>query len=90
MTSHSMRSSTAAPFSTKCHLRWLLSVRKPKTSDFLRVKFRCFASKVRRFASKKSDVFGFPKPLLQKKFCVFLLHFLHQSLKSPLFIGDFG
>ena len=68
----------------------MLSVRKPKTSDFFEVKFRCFASKVRRFASEKSDVFEFPKPLLQKKFCVFLLHFLHQSLKFPLYIGNFG
>ena len=66
-----------------------LPVRKPKTSDFFEVKFRCFASKVRRFASKKSDVLHFRSQLFKKKFCVFLLHFLHQSLKPPLYIGDF-
>ena len=60
-----------------------------KTSDFLRIKLRCFASKVRRFASKKSDVLHFRSQLFKKKFCVFLLHFLHQSLKTPLYIGDF-
>ena len=66
-----------------------LPVRKPKTSDFFEVKFRCFASKVRRFASKKSDVLHFRSLLLQKKFFVFLLHFLHQSLRTPLYIGNF-
>ena len=30
-----------------------------KTSDFFEQKYRCFASKVRMFASKKSDVFVF-------------------------------
>ena len=64
-------------------------VRKPKTSDFFEVKFRCFAPKVRRFATKKSDVLHFRSLSLQKKFCVFLLHFLHQSLRFPLYIGDF-
>ena len=33
--------------------------RKLKTSDFFGIKFRCFALKVRMFASKKSDVFIF-------------------------------
>ena len=72
-------------------------VRRPsgsqKTSDFLREKFRCFASKVRRFASKKSDVFSFrslSSSSLLKKVFKKKLHFLHQSLKFPLFIGDFG
>ena len=31
-----------------------------KTSDFFGQKYGCFASKVRMFASKKSDVFEFP------------------------------
>ena len=35
------------------------SFRKMKTSDFFGVKFRCFASKVRRFVAKKSGVFDF-------------------------------
>ena len=34
--------------------------RNPKTSDFFGQKYGCFASKVRMFASKKSDVFEFP------------------------------
>ena len=38
---------------------------------------------------KEVRCFAFPEPTLQKKFCVFLLHFLHQSLKTPLYIGDF-
>ena len=32
-----------------------------KTSDFFGQKYGCFASKVRMFASKKSDVFDFRK-----------------------------
>ena len=64
-------------------------IRHSKTSDFFEVKFRCFAPKVRRFASKKSDVLHFRSLLLQKKFFVFLLHFLHQSLRTPLYIGNF-
>ena len=52
--------------------------RNPKTSDFFGQKYGCFASKVRMFASKKSDVFEFPflwdvsafflLPLPKKKF----------------------
>ena len=64
-----------------------------KTSDFFEVKFRCFASKVWRFASKKSDVFSFrslSSSSLPKKFSKKNLHFLHQSLRTPLFIGIFG
>ena len=67
----------------------LSQIRHSKTSDFFEVKFRCFALKVRRFASKKSDVLHFRSLLLQKKFFVFLLHFLHQSLRTPLYIEDF-
>ena len=36
--------------------------RKLKTSDFFEGKFRCFASKVRRFYAKKSDVSVLPAP----------------------------
>ena len=67
-----------------------ISYGKSKTSDFLRVKFRCFASKVRRFDAKKSDVFAFPKRTPPEKVLCFSPTFLHQSLKFPLFIGDFG
>ena len=35
---------------------------KVKTSDFFETKFRCFASKVRRFMPKKSDVFAKKSP----------------------------
>ena len=42
------------------------SFRKMKTSDFFGVKFRCFASKVRMFLSKKSDVFDFQKRFRMK------------------------
>ena len=67
-----------------------LPVRKPKTSDFFEVKFRCFASKVRRFASKKSGVLHFRSLLSPEKVLCFSPAFLHQSLKGPLFIGYFG
>ena len=67
-----------------------LPVRKPKTSDFFEVKFRCFASKVRRFASKKSGVLHFRSLLSPKKVLCFSPTFLHQSLKVPLFVGYFG
>ena len=67
----------------------VLSVRKPKTSDFFEVKFRCFDSKVRRFTSKKSDVLHFRTLSPRKKFLKKSLHFLHQSLRTPLYIGDF-
>ena len=44
---------------------------KEKTSDFFEVKFRCFALKVRRFASKKSDVLHFRSLLFKKSFLIF-------------------
>ena len=75
--------------------------RKWKTSDFFGQKCRGFASKVRMFLSKKSDVFDFRFPTFSlwettlrcspinffwKKF----LHFLHQPSKHPVFTGSFG
>ena len=63
--------------------------RNPKTSDFFGQKYGCFASKVRMFASKKSDVFEFPflwdvsafflLPPPKKKSFVKILHFLHHT-----------
>ena len=41
-----------------------------KTSDFFEAKFRCFASKVRRFMPKKSDVFA-KKVRISRLFCRF-------------------
>ena len=67
-----------------------LPVRKPKTSDFFEEKFRCFASKVRRFTSKKSGVLHFRSLLSPKNVLCFSPTFLHQSLKVPLFVGYFG
>ena len=46
-------------FITKCAGSMDSPFRKSKTSDFFDTKYGCFASKVRRFASKKSDVFSF-------------------------------
>ena len=43
---------------------------KVKTSDFFEAKFRCFASKVRRFMPKKSDVFA-KKVRISRLFCRF-------------------
>ena len=43
---------------------------KVKTSDFFEAKFRCFASKVRRFMPKKSDVFA-KKVRIPRLFCRF-------------------
>ena len=43
---------------------------KVKTSDFFEAKFRCFASKVRRFMPKKSDVFA-KKVRISSLFCRF-------------------
>ena len=39
-----------------------------KTSDFFGQKYGCFASKVRMFASKKSDVFKSPYHLVGEQF----------------------
>ena len=79
--------------------------RKTKTSDFFGQKYGGFASKVRRFASKKSDVLHFPYtttkslplPLWKlsrhsskKIFCENVLHFLHPFTKLPLCTGFFG
>ena len=57
-------------FITKCAGSMDSPFRKSKTSDFFGVKYRCFASKVRRFASKKSDVFSF-RNLPRKKVFLF-------------------
>ena len=48
---------------------------KCKTSDFFRQKYGCFASKVRMFSSKKSDVFVFPKG-----YSALTLHFIPRFL----------
>ena len=45
-----------------------LAFRKSKTSDFFDTKYGGFAPKVRRFLSKKSDVFVFRFPPPRKKF----------------------
>ena len=42
-----------------------------ETSDFLRANIRGFASKVRRFVAKKSDVFGAFPPFFRPFFAVF-------------------
>ena len=47
-----------------------LAAGKVKTSDFFEAKFRCFASKVRRFMPKKSDVFA-KKVRISRLFCRF-------------------
>ena len=64
--------------------------RKTKTSDFFGQKYGGFASKVRRFASKKSDVLHFPYTTTKKIFCENVLHFLHPFTKLPLCTGFFG
>ena len=61
-----------------------------KTSDFFGQKYGGFASKVRRFASKKSDVLHFPYTTTKKIFCENVLHFLHPFTKLPLCTGFFG
>ena len=66
------------------------SFRNAKTSDFFEANLRTFDVKHRNFCPKKSDVLHFRSLLPPKKFFVFLLHFLHQSLKFPLYIGNFG
>ena len=66
------------------------SFRNAKTSDFFEANLRTFDVKHRNFCPKKSDVLHFRSLPPQKKFFVFLLHFLHQSLKFPLYIGNFG
>ena len=64
--------------------------RKTKTSDFFGQKYGGFASKVRRFASKKSDVLHFPYTTTKKIFCENVLHFLHPFTKLPFCTGFFG
>ena len=52
-----------------------------------------FASKVRNFYAKKSDVSVLPKPSPhhhKKKFCEKLPHFLHPTRKAPIKPGYFG
>ena len=63
--------------------------RNPKTSDFFGQKYGCFASKVRMFASKKSDVFEFP--FLWDVSAFFLLPPQKKSfVKNPTFPTPFG
>ena len=53
--------------SCQCHDNRLIRkrpFRKSKTSDFFRQKYGGFASKVRRFYAKKSDVFESPYPYI--------------------------
>ena len=50
-----------------------------KTSDFFGQKYGCFASKVRMFSSKKSDVFIFRKRPLYDTNAVFQKFFLAQT-----------
>ena len=89
--------------SCQCHDNRLIRkrpFRKSKTSDFFRQKYGGFASKVRRFYAKKSDVSVLPKDEIrrthalllppQKKFCKNLLHFLHPARKTPIKPGHFG
>ena len=72
--------------------------RKTKTSDFFGQKYGGFASKVRRFYAKKSDVSVLPKDEIQRThspptkifFCWNLLHFLHPVWKTPIKPGNLG
>ena len=69
------------------------ALRKSKTSDFFVQKYGGFASKVRNFYAKKSDVSVLPKPSPhhhKKKFCEKLPHFLHPTRKAPIKPGYFG
>ena len=49
-----------------------------------------FVKEVRCFQFPKSLKEAAPTLFSKKKFCVFLLHFLHQTLKLPLYIVDLG
>ena len=92
--------------SCQCHDNRLIRkrpFRKSKTSDFFRQKYGGFASKVRRFYAKKSDVFESPYPYIwrlsqqsggcldipPKKFYEKNLHFLHRMEKNPANKGIF-
>ena len=49
-----------------------------------------FIKEVRCFHFSKSLKKAVPTFFSKKKFLKNLLHFLHQTLKLPLYIGDFG
>ena len=53
---------------------------KVKTSDFFETKFRCFASKVRRFMPKKSDVFAKKSPHFPSVLPLFLICFAAKTV----------
>ena len=53
---------------------------KVKTSDFFEAKFRCFASKVRRFMPKKSDVFAKKSPHFPSVLPLFLICFAAKTV----------
>ena len=67
-----------------------LPVRKPKNIGLLEGKVPMFCLESTEVCLKEVRCFAFPEPTPPKKFFVFLLHFLHQSIKFPLYIGDFG
>ena len=67
------------------------SLARPETKNIglLWGKVPMFCPESTEVCHKEVRCFAFPEPTPTKKFFVFLLHFLHQSLRFPLYIGDF-